>query len=90
MKAKALRDAWIRIWNQFYGRAWGYTVWRVSRPPGARFQNTPGPAYLYPIYLHESTSPTISDKPLRVGDMTRIDHAVVVSPNLDCLIVVAL
>lgn len=72
------------------GQKWGYIVWRVSGPSPARFRNTPGPAYLYPIHVFDGTSPTISGLPLRVGEVNRIEQAVEVSPSLDCLFVVTL
>jgi len=78
----------LGIHSLFDRQAWGYTVWRVSGQPGARFRNTPGAAYLYPIRMYEDTSPTISNKPLKVGEVTRIDHPVRVGPYLDCLFVV--
>jgi len=55
-----------------------------------------GPAYLYPLRIHEGTSPTVAfieetrklpSKPLTVGWSSEFRGRVAITPGLDCLVI---
>ncbi|KAL3423394.1 hypothetical protein PVAG01_05141 [Phlyctema vagabunda] len=80
----------LGISTLFGSRHWGYTIWRIAGPSAARFRNSKGEAYIYPIRVYSGPRSTISGLALSVGEMTYIKEEVTVTPALVCLFVVAL
>ncbi|EZF69637.1 hypothetical protein H105_07933 [Trichophyton soudanense CBS 452.61] len=61
---------------------------RVSGPISAYFGTSQGPAYVYPLRIHDQKSPTIAGIPLRVGECIQICRPTfVVTAGVDCLII---
>lgn len=65
-----------------------YYIIRVSGPIPAYFGTSQGPAYVYPIQIHDKKSPTIAGIPLNVGEYIQIrSPTFVVTAGVDCLII---
>ncbi|KAI1908539.1 hypothetical protein LOZ65_006621 [Ophidiomyces ophidiicola] len=65
-----------------------YYIIRVCGPIPAYFGTSQGPAYVYPIQIHDKKTPTIAGVPLKVGEYLQIrSPTFVVTAGVDCLII---
>lgn len=64
------------------------SIWRISRLASCPFKNLLGPAYLFPIQIHNGKLLTILDKPVNVKTATTILEPIIITPRLDFLVII--
>ncbi|KFY56063.1 hypothetical protein V497_06512 [Pseudogymnoascus sp. VKM F-4516 (FW-969)] len=80
----------LNIRTLFGSKPSGNSIWRISGPASRPFENLPGPAYLFPIRIHNGRLPTISDKPVNVKTATTILEPIIITPGLDFLVIMTM
>ncbi|KFY68415.1 hypothetical protein V496_01037 [Pseudogymnoascus sp. VKM F-4515 (FW-2607)] len=73
--------------DELVGSSYGTSLWRISGPEARILHNSPGPAYLYPMRVHDGKLPAISNKPVDIGSAMCILERVTITPGLNCLVV---
>ncbi|PGH02613.1 hypothetical protein AJ80_08825 [Polytolypa hystricis UAMH7299] len=61
---------------------------RISGPQPGNFGSAQGPAYIYPLRIHDTTRPSVGSMSLRVGWFLEVKNpAFKITPGADCLII---